>query len=369
MAIENSTSFILQSIEGDAERGGWQSSASFANDQDEAVYWRITNLFYEGEGNGAKNDIETAMIGQIIPQVTAFDIGQSGTTINLATMDYFLNQLGLQGIYFVNVGVAPTHPHQIQGMNLGKIVQHIIEQHCGVSSTAFIQNSDATYSANSVGGIVDTSDIDTTNSTTVDVFTVRQANSLWQAIKDIAKNEFYVAYMSKDNAFHYKAHPQYDTTLPSIQLDLNTTNLVNQPEVNYREIVQFDQMVLRALTDSGNILEAKYPNSIVSSGRRRTITNLRCNQQGRLDNLVQRVYELETRQYDIKVQIAGPWGLALELYDRVSVTYSGTARNGTSFVFTAEPFFVSNIRVDRIGSFGSISTLSLTQQNRPGIYS
>jgi len=366
LAIENSTSFILQSIEGDGDRGGWQATASFANDQDEAEYGRRVDVYWTPEGDGTWADEPILGItGSIIPQNVRWDIRQSGTSFNVVTTDNFLSSAGLQGIYFTDTD-PPTNPHQYADLRLGTVVKHIIEQHNNISSTANVQNTDGTDSGNPIGGWVDTLNIDVIFSSKIDVITVRQSNALWQAVKSVAANEFYVAYMSKDDKFNYEPHPVFKTVLDPFTLDIDSSMIVGQPEVQFRDQVDFDQVVLAALTDDGEILRAEYPDNITAQGRRKNITNLRCNDQNRLNNLAQRAFSFETRQYNLRIQLAGANGLYLELFDRVSFTYSGTARNGVSLSFTNEPFFINKIRVNRVGNFGAITELELEQENIEG---
>lgn len=366
MTIENSTNLILQTVEGDGERGGWQGTGSFANAQANAVYGRRTDIYFTPEGDGVwEDDPVLGLRGAIIPQSTRFNIRQSHTTIAIATTDFFLANAGLQGIYFTDVD-PPTHPHQYADLRLGTIVKHIIEQHTNISSTAFVQNSDGTFSTDPVGGWADTSNIDTIVSTKVDVYTVRQSNSLWQTIKDIARNEFYVAYFTKRDEFIYEPHPVFAAVTPAITLTIDQSMMVGEPEIIFRDKVQMDQAVLMALTDDGEILRSSFPATIGTDGRKMSLTNLRCNTQPRLNQLAQRVYSFESRPYDLRVFLAGPWGLYLELFDRISFTYSGTSRNGIDLSFSAEPFYIDKIRVGRIGNFGAITELLLQQENISG---
>lgn len=369
MTIENTTRFIIQNITADAQRGGWQATGSFANDQDEAVYSRRAEIYYTPEGGGDWDAVaHVALRGSILPQSVRFDYKSSQTTVTLSTTDRFLQNAGLQGIYFTE-SASPANPHQVTNLNLGKIVQHIIEQHCNVSSTAFIQNTDASYSANPVGGWVDTSGIDTVNSTSVDVYTVRQSNSMWQSIQNIAANEYYVAYFDKFDRFFYDNHPQFDPALPDAVFTLDSTNIAGQPEVTFRDRVLIDQAVLLALTDAGEILTASYPPVVGTDGRiDRSQNNLRCNSQARLDVLAERYFDFQNRDYSLSVSIPGAWGLMLELYDRVLVNYSGTSRNGVSLSFIYEPFFIEGIEVARNGNFGAITTLRLEQQQTDFVY-
>ncbi len=366
MSIENSTSLAIQSIEADGNRGGWQSTASFANDQDEAIYGRRVDIYFTAEGGGEwESDAVLGMRGSIIPQSVRFDIRQSGTELTIATSDTFLQNAGLQGIYNTSVAVV-THPHEYLNMTLGDIVKHIIEQHSNISSTANVQNTDGTFSANPIGGWVDTTGIDTNFSTRIDVFTVRQSNSIWQVLKKIAANEFYVSYMNKSDEFIYEVFPAFATTLPTVTLDIDDDMIVSQPEILFRNDVGVDQVVLAALTDEGDILRSSFPDKITAQGRRMNLQNLRCNDINRLDNLAQRVFSRETREFDIRLQLAGPWGLYLELFDRISLTYTGTARNGVSLSFVDEKFYINKIRVNRSGSFGALTELEIQQENIEG---
>ncbi len=366
MAIENSTTFILQSVEADGDRGGWQVTGSFANDQDEAVYGRRTDVYWTPEGDGIFADEPIlAMTGSILPQSVTFDIRQSGTPFTVVTTDAFMTSAGLQGIFFAQLNPV-TNPHQYTDLRLGTTVKHIIEQHTNISSTANVQNTDGTTSANPIGGWVDTSNIDVTFTSKLDVFTVRQSNALWQAVKNIGKNEFYVAYMSKDDKFNYEPHPVFKTTLDAITLDIDDTMIVGQPVVEFRDHVDMDQIVLAALTDDGEILRSSFPTDITAQGRRKNITNLRCNDQNRLDTLAQRAFSFESRLYNLRLQLSGAAGLYFELFDRVSFTYSGTSRNGVELSFSAEPFFIQKITVNRVGNFGAITELQLQQENLVG---
>jgi hypothetical protein len=366
MAVEASTTLILQSIEADGERGGWQATASFANDQDEAVYGRRVDIYWLPEGDGVWADESLlALSGSILPQSVRFDIRQSGTPVTITTSNFFLDNSALRGIFFTDEDPI-SNPHEYADLRLGTIVKHIVEQHTNISSTAFVQNDDGTFSTDPIGGWSDTSNIDVIFTTKVNAFTRRQSNSLWQAVKDIAKNEFYVAYFGKDDSFNYEPHPVFKTVLDPFTLDIDSTMIVGQPEVKFRDTVDLDQAVLAALTDQGEILSAQFPSVQTIQGRSLNLTNLRCNDQNRLNNLAQRVFSFESRLYDLRIQLPGPAGLYLELFDRVSLTYSGTARNGVSLSFTDEPFFIQKIRVNRVGNFGAITELELTQENLSG---
>jgi hypothetical protein len=366
MPIEATTRFIANSIGGNVQSGGWQATGFFANDQGAADYGRRTDVYFTPEGDGVWDASATlGLKASILPQLARFDYKQSSTEVTVATTDIFLQNAALQGIFFADPGdpLDVENPHQYSPLNLGLIIKHIIEQHTNVSSTAFVQNSNGSYSTDPVGGWVDTSAIDVTNSTTVDVYTVRQTNSLWRTIQAIAENEFYIAKMTKHDEFSYQPNPMFDTVLPDFTISLNSSYLVGQPEVTFRNDVQIDQVLLMALTDDGEILKSEYPANVPATGRRFQLTNLRCNDQTRLDTLAERKYFFETRPYDLRLFLAGPWGLEMDLLDRISLTYTGTSRNGIELSFISEPFWIQAIRVQRSGNFGAITELDVSQEN------
>lgn len=349
MSIVNSRNLVIESIEGSAERGGWQASGTMINDQLNVEYGREANIFLRSEGGGSwEVDYHLALRGSILPQTLTFDRRQGMIPVVISTSDVFLENAGLQGIYFTNTNPS-TNPHQIPSMRLGKIVEHIIEQHTNISTVT-------------PGGWVDTSGIDTVNSTLVDVYTVRQTNSIWSAIQAIAENEFYVRYFTKSDKLIYERHPQFKANLPTPVLNLNSDNIAGQPEIVFRNELKLDQAQLYALTDQGQILQSFYPSNIGTEGRRQKFANLRCNSQARLDLLAQRVYKFLNREVGVRLSLAGGWGSYLELYDRVSVTYTGTDRNGVTIDWTEKKFWLNSIRVNKVSNFGSLTDLELEEE-------
>jgi len=350
MPIEQSTSLIIQTVDASADAGGWQVTAAFANDQEEAVYGRRVNIFNHLEGDGVwEEDRQLLIAGSMIPQSVTWTRAQSQTPIIISTSHIFLQNAGHQGIYFTNVSPS-TNPHQIPGLTLGAIVRHLVNEHTNIS----IQTA---------GGWVDTTGIDVAGSTSVNVYTVRQSNSMWQTIENIASNEFYVRYFTKKDRLIYERHPQFKTTLPTPTLSITQDLLIEAPTVNYRNELRTDQVLLYALTDTGGILQAKYPSSAGTELRRQKFTNLRCNSQSRLNVLAQRAYNFLNRELNATLALAGGWAAYLELYDRVQVTYIGTSRNGVTLNWNNKKFWINGIRMSRIGNFGAITELDLEEEN------
>lgn len=350
MPIEETQLLQISSIEASADRGGWQANCAVINDDENVVYGRRAEIYNLLEGDGTWNaDWVLSLQGSMLPKARVFDRKQSNLQLIISTTDAFLTNAGLQGIYFSEQPV-PANPHQMVNLNLGKIVEHIIEQHTNVSDQT-------------AGGWVDTSGIDTINSTSVDVYTVRASNSIWQAIKSIADNEFYVRYFTKRDEFIYEPHPQFKTVIPDPVIDFNSSNIVGQPEITFREDIQVDQVQAYALTDTGVILQSFYPANVGTEGRRQKFTSLRCNSQARLNLLAERALKFLNREYNVRLTIPNVWGAYLEMYDRVSITYTGTAINGVSVDWSAKPFWVTDIRMDKIGNHEATTEIGLDEEN------
>lgn len=350
MTLEATTYLNIQNVDASADRGGWQVTGSFINDQADATYGRRVDIFNHVQGNGVwEEDKQLVISGSMIPQSLTWTRRQSDLPVIISTSDVFLQNAGLQGIYFTNVSPS-TNPHQIPGLTLGAIVRHIVNQHTNIS----IQTA---------GGWVDTTGIDVAGSTSVDVYTVRQSNSIWSTIQDIASNEFYVRYFTKKDRLIYERHPQFKATLPTPTLSINQDMLIESPTVNFRNDLKTDQVQLYSLTDKGLILKAFYPTTVGTELRRQKFSNLRCNSQARLNLLAQRALGYLNRSMNATLSLAGAWAAYLELYDRVQVTYSGTSRNGVTLAWVNKKFWINSIRMNRVGNYGATTELELEEEN------
>jgi hypothetical protein len=351
MAIEKTVTLDVQSIDGDASRGGWQATCAFVNDQEEAEFGRNVELYVLQEGGGVwQNGYKMLLDGSMIPQRVTWSRGASDTSLMVTTSDYFLSNAGLQGIFFADVASPDAgNPHQATSWNLGQIVKHIVEEHTNISTTT-------------PGGWVDTSGIDVVNSTSIEVYTVQPSNSIWQTIADIAANEFYVRYFTKTDRLIYEPHPQFRSVPRPVTVSLNSTHLVTEPSISFRNEIKTDQVQLYALTDSGAILTSFYPLHVGTEGRRERLATIRCNSQGRLNLLAQRMYFFLNREIDASVTLVGAWAAFLELYDRIAITYTGTTRNGVTVSWTSKKFYISNIRTSKVGDFNYTTELQLTEE-------
>jgi hypothetical protein len=339
---------LFDSIEGDSETGGWTASCSSLNAQNIAEYGRHVSIYHCPEGGGRwSDDYLLALDGTMFPKSIRWDRGQSATDVVVSTSHAFLQNAGVQGIYFSRQS-SPSNPHQMTNLTLGRIVYHIVRYHTNLADW------------------VDLSGIDVEGSTAVDVYTVRESNSIWDTLKSIASNEFYVVYFTRTDRLMYRPHPMFDAAPPPPVVTLDRTCIIGQPSIEYRDMVFPDQVQLYALTDTGQILQAFYPSNMGAEGRRHRVTNIRCNSQSRLNTLASRLYQYLRKRFTLTVTLPGSWGLNLELYDRVAVTYSGTASNGVQFNWNQKKFWITSIRVTRLHQFGAVSEITLEEENLEG---
>ena len=323
----------IQSITADAAQGGWECALVCFQDTDCIEKWQEVRLpFRFGSGSGWDEDTRSGLVGHALPLGFDYDFLVSNARFSIATSNRFLEGMTAQGIGFTEAAV-PANSHQITNMRLGHIVEHILEEHCNISTTTNPE------------GWVDTSDIDTTNSTRVDRYNFRQTNNAWSALQELGRNEFYWLYFSKDNAVHYIPHPMFSAVLPTPVMEFTASFCSERPTVNIHAVKKVSQMKLKAVTDGGAVLTSIYPATPADEGQLREMTRMRCNSQARLDVLVRREYDWQTRDYTVQWPAPGFSGLLFELLDRVYVTYTGTAANGVDIDWKRKPFWVHRMEM------------------------
>ena len=348
---------VVSSIVGDVDTGGWTANCQLLNDQATAEYGRHVLVWHRTQESGVwPPGYAIALNASIVPKAVNWDRRMSSTEILLGTSHVFLQNAGLQGLFFTDqahVDPVPVPPdafdqHEIVTMTLGSIVKHIVEKHTNISQAA--------------GGWVNTDYVQVANSTLVNVRTVRESNSIWSTLKEIGDTEFFVVFFRKDDTLVYDCHPQFAAVLADVTVIFDASMIIGAPSVTYNDLAVPDQVRLYALTDEGDTIRAYYPADITAEGRKHKLTNIRCNTQARLDQLAFRLFNFMQRRYQARITLPGAWGLQFELYDRVGMTYAGTAINGVSFNWANKKFWLSNITVNRLASFGAVSELTLEEE-------
>jgi hypothetical protein len=341
---------MIQQLDGDIERGGWQIRGVVLNDADAISENERVQVFVRIKADGVWDfNFYRRFVGYALPQNIRRYHDRSEMSFIASTSDAYLKRGRVQGIYFTEE-VAPANEHQIANMNSGKIVDHIIDDHTNMGPNTPSPN-----------GWLDITDIDETNSADLTVLALHEG-IIWERIRQLAENEFYICYCDKEDHFHYIPHPAFDAVLPAVTMVWTNTFFTEPLEIIPRTDRRVNQVILKALSDDGSILTSEYPANpaIVAPeayGEKLELTRLRCNTQGQLDTWAERRYQWENRDYAVRVTRAGLAGIMFEVMDRIQLTYS-SAVDGISW--TQKDFFIHKISVsyDQQGRTGrSVFTL------------
>jgi len=325
----------LESITADAQKGGWEANLTVLQDTDRIEKWQTVELMFRLYSQGWDADLRTGLIGHALPTGIDFDFLSSGARFSIATSNRFLEGMSVQGIGFRDQSEAtpPYSEHDILNMRLGHIVEHILERHCNISIWTNPE------------GWVDTSDIDTTNSTRVNRYNWHATDNAWSALQNLARNEFYYLWFSPDNAIHYQPHPMFGAVLPDPVMDFTGDFCSGRPTVTQRSVKQVSQLTLNAIDEDGNPYTAEWPVSPADEGKPSSRTQVRVGggaaaAQARLDALVRREFDWLNRDYTVQWPVSGLAGLFFRLLDRVTLTYAGTLANGVHFNWEQKPFWI-----------------------------
>lgn len=330
------TDVEILNISADVDRGGWSVRGTVYNDADAIEENERIQLFLKAKVDGVWDlNFLKKFQGYALPQSIRRYHDRSTMDFVAHTSDAYLKRGRVQGIYFT-INAAPSNAHQITGMTSGHIVEHLIDGHTNMGPSTPAPN-----------GWVDITDIDKANSADLNVLALHEG-IIWERIKQLAENEFYIHYFSKDDHFHYIPHPCFNAPLPAVTMEWDNDFFAEPLEITPRTDKRVKQVHLRALTDAGTILTSKYPVASPATvepeafGEPYTKFRLRCNTQAQLDLWAKRRYQWENRDYTLRVHANGIAGVYFEIMDLIEITYS-SAVDGISW--SQENFFLHKIDV------------------------
>lgn len=282
--IDISDSIEIKRINASVSRGGWECTLSTLSDSDLLVTHQRIRVMWRGIFGDVDYGIRPAFIGYVIPSRVEFDRAASITDFIANTSDGFLRNGWLQGLGLADRDTtARDHYHQwdsvtggadAERLTLGRIVRHILGFYDELGAPPatnpdWVAHTNLVYHAteNPSGWIsleyveVEPFDAATNPDGTMrtDEYVVRQTTNMWQAIQDIAKNEFFVAYFDKQDRIHYEKHPMYRETLPEPVMTFDSSFCVAPLSIEFRESEQVSQVKLHAVTDEGDTLHSVYP--------------------------------------------------------------------------------------------------------------
>lgn len=325
----------INRIDGDIQRGGWQISGKVLNDADAIDENERVQVFVRTKADGGWDmNYMRRFVGFALPQNIRRHHDRSEMSFIASTSDAYLKRGRVQGIYFTEQA-APSNEHQIANLNSGRIVNHLIDGHTNMGPSTPAPN-----------GWVNLDDIDITNSADLTVLALHEG-IIWERIRQLAENEFYICYFDKEDQFHYIPHPAFNAVLPAVTMVWDNSFITEPLEIIPRADARIRQVILNALQDAGTIITSSRPAQPAigepeAYGEKLELTRLRCNSQTQLNTWALRRYQWENRDFTVRVHRAGIAGVFFELMDRIQITYS-SAVDGISW--TNQDFFIHRIEV------------------------
>jgi hypothetical protein len=373
--VINNPNLIPLLLDGNIRRGGWLLTGQVGNDTDAVT--RGLNIRCLGKSLAQADTVYAEYFNghALADPGFAFSRYKSDARWQAGTADALLRGESIQSISFTDQS-SPANSHEINGLQFADIINHIMQHH-----TNYIL--DLTGAAGSPDGIISTTDVDTTNSTAIELFIVRASNNLWSTLQRIGGGEegggeFYRIYFTRQNKLVYQPAPPFVTPQPSAKGTINKNHIRGQVRVTFPNSTpgqRVGQVQLTCRKNSTTVFTSKYPATPADGKILKKTRGVWANSQARADTLAQRLYEWLTRSYTITVEVDpglvlfGDDGAGLELGDRLLLTYDGptestTTGHGVNLNISAQSMFVygANVRFDDEGKMAG-ATVTLEHDN------
>jgi hypothetical protein len=371
--VNNNSNLVPLTLNGDIRRGGWLLTGSVGNDTDAVT--RGLNIRALGKSLATADAVYTEYFNAhaLADPGFAFSRYKSDARWQAGTADNFLRGEAIQDISFTTQA-SPANSHEINGLQFADIINHIMQSH-----TNYIL--DLTGAAGSPDGIISNTDVDTTNSTAIELFIVRASNNLWSTLQRIGGGEegggeFYRIYFTRQNKLVYQPAPPFVSPQPSAKGTINKNHIRGQVRVAFPNSMpgqRVGQVQLTCVKNSTTVFTTEYPATPTDGKILKKKRGVWANSQARADVLSQRLYEWLTRSYTLTLEVDpglilfGDDGVGLELGDRVLVTYDGptedsTTGHGVHLNISAQSMFVYSATV-RFDDAGKMATGVLTLEH------
>ena len=327
-----------QQLNGDLRRGGYILSGVIQGDTD-AVLNAGQNWQVRAKSGSGFVDTAARIIfdGHVLALPDNLTVTRYSSTaqVRAGTMDALLASGHLQDIGFT-AQATPLNDHQITGMTMADIVQHIFERHCNAWY----------HSTTMPDGVITVADIDTTNSVPLDRYNVDQSSNLWRSLQQIGggekKGEFYNVFFNRANKFFYQPAPAFWVSPPTSLGTIDKTHLRGSIRVR-RNANQPSQKVgqvnITAVRDFDTVYTSTYPPHASGPGEGRILPprdGIFANSQLKTDTLAERLYKWLTRAYTLTIEVDpalilfGDDGNGLDLSDKITLDYDGAAEDAVT---------------------------------------
>jgi hypothetical protein len=214
-------------IRASVQEGGWRATGNIFNDAGRLEWYQAVESWYHLHRGGAwEASPRLGFRGHLLPQQWEKTIQDSVAPWQAFTAQEFLKRLELQGIFFAEAaspanqhwnGVIPIWPEGISRLNIDKA------------------NSAAPGAYDLKGG------------------------NFWSRLQEIAKIEFYLLWVSKDNVINYQKNGMFQTPLPDVTMDFTSAHLMEPLQITPRNTEQVGQIILHGMTPGGEQIKGVYP--------------------------------------------------------------------------------------------------------------
>ena len=363
---------IPKSLNGDLRRGGYVAKSIIEGDTDAISYGK--NVQFRGRSGAGFLDETTRVFfdGHVLNEPDNIQIGRYNTTaqVDVGTMDNLLAGESLQDIGFTEQA-SPANDHQITGLQLADIVQHILERHCNVIFHATLTPD----------GVITSTDIDTTNSVALDRYNVSKSNNMWRAIQNIGggerTGEFYISYFDRKNKFYYQPFPAFWAVKPTSVGTLDKSHLRGSIKVvrnANKPGARVGQVSLTAVKDFDTVFTASYPTNPADGKVLPSRDGIFAEDQTKTTTLATRLYQWLTRNYTVTIEVDPALilfaddGNGLDIGNMITLDYNGPTEDAISgaglHLDLSDDYFIFKVQIT-FDTAGKMAKGFLTLESDP----
>lgn len=333
------------------QEGGWRATGNIFNDADRLEWYQAAeSWFYLHRGGAWEPSARLGFRGHLLPNQWEKTIQDSVAPWQAFTAQEFLKRLDLQGIFFAEAA-SPANQHQL---NVGDTYGHIVEHLLGKTGQFGHWNGVFPVWPEGIARL----NIDKTNSAAPGAYDLKAGN-FWSRLQEIAKIEFFLLWVSKDNIINYQKNGMFQTPLPDPVMDITSAHLMEPLQITPRNTEQIGQVILHGMTPGGLQIKGAFPTD-PTAGPPIDESGFLATSNAQMATVAERKYKYANRDVTVSAKLAGGMGLLFEVMDRVSITYSSPA-DGVSW--SAKKFWIEEISVPRDAAFNATTTMRLEAEN------
>ena len=343
-----------KTLTGDLRQGGYKLSCTVEGDTDIVVSGQNIQLRGKSGADFLDNDFRTFFDGHATADPDSLQITRynSAAQIPVGTMDALLAGESLQDIGFTEQA-SPANDHQITGLQLADIVEHIFKRHCN----AFY------HATTTPDGVITSTDIDTTNSVALERYNVSKSTNMWRSLQTIGggerAGEFFLPFFDRKNKFYYQPFPAFWATKPTTKGTIDKNHLKDTIKVKRNSNspgAKVGQVSLTAVKDFDTVNTASFPTNPAIGKILPTRDGIFAEDQTKTTTLATRLYQWLTRKYTVTIEVDpalilfGDDGNGLEIANMITLDYNGPAEDAISgaglSLDLSDDYFIFRIQIN-----------------------